>query len=140
MLAPNFRKAPGLEHHCCRTHHRSLLELQPIYLLQVQSPSLLPGLFETLWPLPSGVTTLISSMAQICTYTLSGSCWSCRGLDVTLALIPVPSHMTPISFTTILMIPTGFPDGKRNVISTIQMEKVWVFFHRQSLMLVHRSY
>jgi len=44
---------------------------------------------------------------------------------MTLALIPVPSHMTPISFTTILMIPTGFPDGKRkiNVISAVQIEK-----------------
>lgn len=31
---------------------------------------------------------------------------------MTLALIPVPSHVTPISFATILMIPTGFPDGK----------------------------
>lgn len=50
---------------------------------------------------------------------------------MTLALIPVPSHMTPISFTTILMIPTGFPDGKRkiNVISTVQMEKAY-FFHK----------
>lgn len=63
MIAPNFHKAAGLEHHSCRTHHHSLLKLHSIDLLQVKNRSLLPRLFETLWPLTSVVTTLISQYA-----------------------------------------------------------------------------
>lgn len=63
MLVPKFHKATGLEHHSCRIQHNSFLKLRPMYLLQVKIWSLLPGLFETLWPLTSVVTTLISQYA-----------------------------------------------------------------------------
>lgn len=63
MITPNFQKATGLEHPFCRTHHHSWLELHSVDLLQVKNWSLLPRLFETLWPLTPVVTTLISQYA-----------------------------------------------------------------------------
>lgn len=98
--------------------------------MQGKDPSLLPGLCEALWPLSSAVTSLISQQAPDLYLHSLWELLELQGLDVTLALIPVPSHLTPISLATILMIPTGFPDGKRkiNVISTIQMEKGYFFF------------
>lgn len=63
MIVPKFHKLTGLEHRFYRIHHHSLLKLHSIYPLQVKNWSLLPRLFETLWPLTLVVTTLISQYA-----------------------------------------------------------------------------
>lgn len=129
MIVPKFHKVTGLEHHSCRYTNTLYWNSIQFICCRLRTDHCSQDYLKHCGHWPQLLLPSFPNMPQICTYTLSGSSWSCRSLDVTLALIPVPSHMTPISFATILMIPTGFPDGKRkiNVISTIQMEKACFF-------------